>query len=376
MIILGINTSHDPSVAQITDGKVDFVYDEPRFRRDKWWSPAGDGCGNNSYLCIEKRKVDVPDKLIFCSFDRRWIRDHNNFNDEFYKNAGLQREFCGILQEEHLTKKRMDELEADERFGLEFEEQFDEDEEIHKEISDNQFGGMEFSYHNEHHLYHAECAHYLSPYKDEDAIAIVWDGGGAQRLHDDGYPLFQEMESIYYTTPTSSPKLQWQRLSNNRFLSQWGYELPNLRHDCLMCWDDTEIEHDGAEIVLSCRPSSGMNFSNMSKEFGCDDKGRAAGKIMGMASYGQTIPNVFNQFTVAQMLEEYAFDDATRIIRHAIELNPDCKNIVLSGGYSLNCTNNYKYLKEFPDHQFFVDPIPHDGGTALGAALWLGREQE
>ena len=44
---------------------------------------------------------------------------------------------------------------------------------------------------------------------------------------------------------------------------------------------------------------------------------------------------------------------------------------MLSGGYSLNCTNNYKYLEKYPDYQFFVDPIPHDGGTATGAALWL-----
>ena len=48
---------------------------------------------------------------------------------------------------------------------------------------------------------------------------------------------------------------------------------------------------------------------------------------------------------------------------------PSTKNIVLSGGYSLNCTNNYKYLQAFPEYQFFVDPIPHDGGTAVGAAL-------
>ena len=27
----------------------------------------------------------------------------------------------------------------------------------------------------------------------------------------------------------------------------------------------------------------------------------------------------------------------------------------------------------FPDHQFFVDPVAHDGGTAVGAAIRLGR---
>ena len=47
---------------------------------------------------------------------------------------------------------------------------------------------------------------------------------------------------------------------------------------------------------------------------------------------------------------------------------------ILSGGYSLNCTNNYKYLQRFPDHQFFVDPIPHDGGTAVGCALDYWRK--
>ena len=40
----------------------------------------------------------------------------------------------------------------------------------------------------------------------------------------------------------------------------------------------------------------------------------------------------------------------------------------------MNCTNNYKYLEAYPDYQFFVDPIPHDGGTAVGAALWLNEK--
>jgi len=31
-------------------------------------------------------------------------------------------------------------------------------------------------------------------------------------------------------------------------------------------------------------------------------------------------------------------------------------------------------LEHFPEHNFFVDPIPHDGGTAVGAAVWLNRK--
>jgi len=45
----------------------------------------------------------------------------------------------------------------------------------------------------------------------------------------------------------------------------------------------------------------------------------------------------------------------------------------LSGGYALNCTNNAKYLDAFPNHQIFVDPVAHDGGTAVGGAIRLAR---
>jgi carbamoyltransferase len=47
------------------------------------------------------------------------------------------------------------------------------------------------------------------------------------------------------------------------------------------------------------------------------------------------------------------------------------RDVVLSGGYFLNCSNNYEYIKRFPDLRFFVDPIAHDGGTAIGAAKYL-----
>ena len=115
-----------------------------------------------------------------------------------------------------------------------------------------------------------------------------------------------------------------------------------------------------------------MNFSQMSAALGCDEQGRAAGKVMGMASYNLcNRDNVFTQHTVAQELEIKSLEKSVETIQRAIDMNPNVKNIILSGGFSLNCTNNYKYLSAFPEHDFFVDPVPHDGGTALGAALWL-----
>ena len=51
------------------------------------------------------------------------------------------------------------------------------------------------------------------------------------------------------------------------------------------------------------------------------------------------------------------------------------KNVVLSGGYALNCVANYWYLDKLNKEgiKLYVEPVSNDGGTAMGAALWLYR---
>jgi carbamoyltransferase len=43
-------------------------------------------------------------------------------------------------------------------------------------------------------------------------------------------------------------------------------------------------------------------------------------------------------------------------------------NVVIAGGYGLNCVANYYYKERFPDLNIFVDPVSHDGGTSIGLA--------
>lgn len=57
------------------------------------------------------------------------------------------------------------------------------------------------------------------------------------------------------------------------------------------------------------------------------------------------------------------------LIQKAIDVTGET-NIVLSGGFGLNCVANYKYLKAFPGCNFYIDPIAHDGGTAIGLARY------
>jgi carbamoyltransferase len=59
-----------------------------------------------------------------------------------------------------------------------------------------------------------------------------------------------------------------------------------------------------------------------------------------------------------------------QLIKKAHELTGE-KNIVICGGYGLNCVANYKYWKEFPDLNIYCEPISHDGGTSIGGAKYV-----
>ena len=83
-------------------------------------------------------------------------------------------------------------------------------------------------------------------------------------------------------------------------------------------------------------------------------------------------------YTQIQKDLAYAVQKATEegligLIRKAHELTGE-KNIVISGGYGLNCVANYKYWKEFPDLNIYVEPVSHDGGTSIGGAFWLNDD--
>jgi carbamoyltransferase len=74
----------------------------------------------------------------------------------------------------------------------------------------------------------------------------------------------------------------------------------------------------------------------------------------------------------------YAIQEATenrmiQLIQRAYEETGET-NIVVCGGYGLNCVANYKYWKEFSDLNIYCEPISHDGGTSIGGAKYLWNQ--
>ena len=67
--------------------------------------------------------------------------------------------------------------------------------------------------------------------------------------------------------------------------------------------------------------------------------------------------------------KEENFKRTCELIEQAVDYR-GLKNIILTGGVALNCVNNFKYVQKFKDINFFIDPVPHDAGTAIGVALY------
>lgn len=400
MKYVGVNTSHDSSVAILEDDNLVAFYDEERYRRRKYWSPSEyfeeKTVVNKMYECLfhNKKLVEDCDYVIFASYDRRSYWENNSYWLDF-ESCPLEdwydvNEFLTDFNSTPLGLDHVDSLNR--KFpniivhGKHESPEEDADNFFNEEYRASHFSHLDedrvIFFPEHHHLYHALCGYWFSEwYKKEPAICVTWDGGGAKSYHKSGWPDFQEIECIYRMEPGKLPFAQWKKLSNARILGSLaevvippiGMKLPKTYFSS----PNNKVKNiNGTECVFTSKPSNGICFSDMCGMLEYDKLGRAAGKVMGRAAAGYdffgnlALPFGADEQTATANLQEHSFQRACETLQKAVELNPDCKNIVLSGGFSLNCTNNYKYLDLFPEHNFFVDPAANDSGTAIGAALY------
>lgn len=64
------------------------------------------------------------------------------------------------------------------------------------------------------------------------------------------------------------------------------------------------------------------------------------------------------------------FEDALLQVAVWLYGQTGAKTLCFSGGTALNCVANGRLLRESPFDDVFVPPSPHDGGTALGCAIY------
>ena len=261
-----------------------------------------------------------------------------------------------------------------------------------------------------HHKMHASLAFYRSGF--EEAVAVIIDGAGTFfPLEINGEPLtIWETESIYKceypnTIKTLHKTLGTRNMLVGAYIKDWeaGSWEPDQRFDIAVS--------DRAGIVKAYEAVT---------EY-CGWSSIEAGKTMGLFPYGKpndSFPSIMdkndlpvpitnrnliiprypngaivngnmynylnqhdadNDLTYLQNRRDLAYavqkesqQAAATLIKHAVALS-GCKNVVISGGYGLNCVANYFYLDELKDLgiNIYVEPVSNDAGTAMGAAyVW------
>lgn len=278
------------------------------------------------------------------------------------------------------------------------------EEEYHPQVVD--FGYM-------HHKLHAACAFYRSGFKE--AVAVVVDGAGSYlRLNINNEEILGwEVESIINCQYPANFHTIYKHVATN-----------HLRHP-IINWQPltTPDESDSGNIceyIVTEHAGIVKAYEAVTKYCGFSEI--EAGKTMGLFPYGKPnpkIPQFFdstsiypfvnrmlvtptypqgatinhrlfeelhedqspdltklqNRRDLAYALQTQTQNEVLRLIFKAVEMS-GCKNVVLSGGYALNCVANYWYLQHLTPHgiNLYVEPISNDGGTSIGAAYLLYRQ--
>jgi len=203
-----------------------------------------------------------------------------------------------------------------------------------------------------HHLYHAYSGFYNSGF--DEAICFSVDASGAILNSGD-----IEIESIYHLRKNQEEIQLHQRTRKFRTIkvnnSFWKY---------ISSIDEKNL-------------SVGEKFCKYSELFGYDAID-GAGKIMGLAqykNYKEKLQYPYNSKEWKQRVDQ-AHDLQQETQNHILSLikkyteETGIKNVVISGGYGLNCVANYHYLKQLKDINLYVDPICFDAGIAIGSAYY------
>ena len=244
-----------------------------------------------------------------------------------------------------------------------------------------------------HHEMHAACGFYNSGF--ETAACVIADGAGSFLQMEGVNDTFYEFETIFKASYPQNFEIVYKHLGTKAAIG---------------C-------HETQPGVFATEYPGHTKMYEAVTEY-CGFPAIEAGKLMGLAPYGSpnpelppffsgewgnreliipTYPNAARintqrfsvlrddvanhkkgEYTQIQKDMAYAIQEATenrmiQLIQRAYEETGET-NIVVCGGYGLNCVANYKYWKEFSDLNIYCEPISHDGGTSIGGAKYLWNQ--
>lgn len=347
--ILAINPGHNGSTCLLVDGKVEFYIEEERLSRSKY-------DGNPFRGILEAIQRGPIDELVIAGTSSRHISD-------------LKMPWTGENPFSALVRKFYPNVKT-------------------------VFVG------DEHHFGHAAGAYYNSGF--DTAVALVVDGAGSYKgvaiSEDQSAPQPQgfETESIFHCEDFTTIKSKYKSFGNNQTINFKGTD----KEGQTFVFDDAVTITKVYEAVSEYL---GFGYIEAGKTMGLAPYGRYDDRLKDLFINGRGNKNMVTpNYPAGAHLDQnrYEFlkqnidpkawhrqpelctdtlknvawavqDQTQKLVGDLIELAVDTtgeKNVVLAGGYGLNCVANYYLKKRFPNINFYVDPVSHDGGTAIGWA--------
>jgi carbamoyltransferase len=206
-----------------------------------------------------------------------------------------------------------------------------------------------------HHLYHAYCGFYNSGY--ENAICFSVDASGSILSNGE-----IEIETVYCLSKNSKETQLYQRTR----------EFNTINH--------SNFDEYYAQIECN-KLSVGEKFCKYSQEIGYNPID-GAGKVMGLAQYKNHKNKLQYPYNTQEWKERVngAYDLQQETQTHVLNLikkyteETGIHNVVISGGYGLNCVANYHYLKNLKNINLYIDPVCFDAGISIGTAYYHSLE--
>ena len=224
-----------------------------------------------------------------------------------------------------------------------------------------------------HHLAHAASAYYASGW--DQAAVLVLDGSGEERatsffegqgttIHERGHIDLPDSLGWFYAAVTA-------------YLGFVPYEEEGFTMGlAALGRPDAEIE-DKISLLLASVPGGGYRvdprYTLLGEHTLHEHFADRMIELLGPPRLaGQPLTDRHRNvaFAAQMRLETVVLE----LVRHATE-GGRIRRLCLAGGVALNCKMNGVVARSPYIDELFVQPASHDGGAALGAALWLASQQ-
>jgi carbamoyltransferase len=253
----------------------------------------------------------------------------------------------------------------------------------------------EFDYSDEHHLVHANLAFYDSGF--DKALVFVIDRNGSiwgncvresESVYLASYPnnfkticknfwIYENsaheyinnlkkhdpdcdfnaksMFGIVKVYESATTLIKQNALENGKTMGLSAYGNKNKDYEKLFVDGFTPLDYNfGHEFFEGLRAANSLKLQNKST------KDITAKNYKEYANYAWHVQKE-TQEAVASMINMYV--EKTGI-----------KNVCITGGYALNVVANHYYITQFPEINFFFEPLADDSGNSIGAAMKCYRD--